>query len=267
MTTNTTRNLLKRNAPSLLGMTTFTSQGTRPGQEDFLLVVKEKSIFVMADGFGGPVPGALAARTSCESIRNYLVKEAGDLEATLPFVLRSYFSLAGNVLFNSLIFANRKIMSLNRSRNINEKGGASVIAAYMDGDLLALANVGLCTAWLFRDGKVTDLVMPRSYQKLLNPFWTGDPSTSMEGDSFGGAEIPLMALGMSDDLQPEIFEYRIQEGDWLTLQTDGIPFSVRGLIASIHARNLRVEDSLSLVNEAISSQHYTDNAAISVVLF
>src|SRR5690348_26492 len=104
---------------------TFMSKGVRAGQEDFLLVDKEKNIFVVADGFGGPVPGAEAAKAACEAVRSFLFKEAGDREATLPFVLRTYFSLAGNVLFNSLIHANKKLKDANRKKNVHEKGGAS----------------------------------------------------------------------------------------------------------------------------------------------
>src|SRR4051794_18797760 len=103
----------------------FMGVGQRPGQEDYVLADREKGIFVVADGFGGPTPGALAAKTACETIKKFLFKEAGDLDATLPFVLRNYFSLAGNVLFNSLIYANSKLYSLNRNKNVHEKGGAS----------------------------------------------------------------------------------------------------------------------------------------------
>jgi serine/threonine protein phosphatase PrpC len=141
----------------------FLNIGQRPIQEDAVLANQEKGIFVVADGFGGGSSGTLAAKTACAEIEKFLFKEAGDLEATLPFVLRSYFSLAGNVLFNALIHANRKIFELNKGKSIHEKGGASAIAAFLDGDLLAIANVGSCSASVVRDGKTQELVTPRSY--------------------------------------------------------------------------------------------------------
>src|SRR4051794_28596063 len=100
---------------------TFSNQGQRPGLENYQIADREKGIFVVADGFGGPVPGAEASKAVCEAIRSFLFKEAGDLEATLPFELRSYFSLAGNVLFNSVIHANRKLSSLNQGKGVHEK--------------------------------------------------------------------------------------------------------------------------------------------------
>ena len=75
--------------------TTLLSLGSRSAQEDFVLSDAEKGIFVLADGFGGPNPGAAASKAACESVKHFLFKEAGDRDATMPFVLRSYFSLGG----------------------------------------------------------------------------------------------------------------------------------------------------------------------------
>jgi serine/threonine protein phosphatase PrpC len=193
---------------------TFLNSGSRSIQEDFVLSNREKGIFVVADGFGGAQPGALASKTASEEVQRFLFKEAGDLDATLPFVLRSYFSLAGNVLFNALIHANRKVMALNKGKNVHEKGGTSVIAGFLDGDLLAIANVGVCSASVIREGRAQELVTPRSYGRLVDPF-----SKKEEGPQI---DAPLMALGVSEDLEPEIFEYRVRPGDWLVLHTDGL---------------------------------------------
>src|SRR3954465_8571806 len=129
---------------SIRSVTVFQSTGTRPFQEDQVIAQRERGIFIVAAGFGGPVAGLAAAKTACEEVRNFLFKEAGDRDATLPFVLRRKFSLAGNVLFNALIHPNRKIANPNRKKNVNERGGASVVAGFLDGNLLALANVGAC---------------------------------------------------------------------------------------------------------------------------
>jgi protein phosphatase len=236
----------------------FSSQGARPTQEDFVLSEREKGIFVVADGFGGATPGLAAARTACESVRQYLIKEARDQDATMPFVLRSYFSLAGNVLFNAMIFANRKVMRLNREKAVYEKGGASVLAGFLDGDLLALANVGACGAYLFRDGKEIELVIPKSYSRLCNPL---SRTTQEDHDS------PLMALGMGDDLEPEICEYRLKPGDWLLLQTDGLGSTLRQEIASIQQRQFKGEKGSKMALKALNGFQYSDNASISLVFF
>jgi serine/threonine protein phosphatase PrpC len=241
---------------------TFLHAGQRPGQEDHAMVLEDKRIFIVADGFGGPVPGAAASKTACESVQSFLYKEAGDLDATLPFELRSYFSLAGNVLFNALIHANRKVKKLNKDKDVHEKGGASVLAGYMDGSLLAIASVGACSAWLIRGGEARELVMPRTFARLRDPF---------HPDELADFQVPLMAVGISDDLEPEIFEYHMQPGDWLLLQTDGLTTSAREAVTTLQALGIASHrDPKELVAEAIEMLkrgEYQDNAAASLIVF
>lgn len=239
------------------GVSTFLSKGQRPAQEDYVLADRIKGIFVVADGFGGAVPGAEAAKNACESIRSFLFKQAGDLEATLPFVLRNYFSLAGNVLFNSMIYANHKLNAANRSKNVHEKGGASVLAAFIDGDLLALANVGTCTAWLMRDGKMVELVVPRGLGRLCDPFALECPETH---------RVPLMALGMTEDLEPEIFEYKIRKKDWILINSDGVSTDTRQGILQLQQKQLNAEQAIKEVNQLLNSGKYDDNASVSLAI-
>jgi hypothetical protein len=200
-------------------------QGPRPSQEDEFRFNTDKNIFSVADGFGGALPGASASSRSCELIENFLMRSTQDVDATLPFVLRSYISLAGNVLFNALIYANQKILEDNRKSNMNQRGGASVLAGFMDGDLLSLANVGSCEAWLLREQKVASLVSPRVYGRLVDP--TG-VDIARSRDCASG--VPLGALGIYEDLEPEIIECRIRRGDWLVLQTSGMSIGKSALL-------------------------------------
>lgn len=243
---------------AIQGLSTFSSTGSRPVQEDFTLAAREKGIFCVADGFGGAGAGAAAARAACESVRNFLEKEAGDRDATLPFVLRSYFSLVGNVLFNALIHANRKLLKLNHGKNVHEKGGASMVAGYLDGDLLALASVGDCSAWLIREGRSIELVTPRSYSRLMDPF-TADPHPAWA--------FPLMAMGLSEDLEPEIVECRIKPGDWLLLHTDGLRWELREAIIRIHAEGREPYRALQEVEQVLKTSTSSDNLSNLLTIF
>ncbi len=227
--------------------TIFSTQGEAQSQEDFVLGKKDRGLFVVADGFGGSGVGSQVSQTACEAVLGFLEKEAGDVEATLPFVLRSYFSLAGNVLFNALIHANRKVSLLNRGKSLNEKGGASVLAAFLDEDLFAIGSVGGCTAWLIRNGQSTELVAPRTYARLCDPFDT-DPDPQMAA--------PLMAMGMSDDLEPEIIEFRVKPGDQVLLHSDGLRAVVRAQLLQAVS-----------VEEVLRRENFEDNASLALIRF
>ena len=247
----------RRNIP-VRAISTFVSKGRRPAQEDFLLVDRDKGMFIIADGFGGPGPGYQAARTACESVQHFLFREAGDLEATLPFILKNYFSLAGNVVFNSIIYANKKVNALNQGKNVHEKGGASVLAGFIDGDLLALASVGVCRCWLFRDGRSSELVVPRSFARLRDPF---NPDGAIEH------QVPLIAVGLYENLEPEIIEYRIQPGDWLVLHTDGILSQVIEQIGVICNKNENLDAAVQELERYLKLIQFEDNASISLMIF
>lgn len=203
-------------APMVVQKALFEDRPAPDGHsENHHVSLPARGIFVVADGVGGPVAGKSAARSACEGVVEFLVREAGDRDATLPFVLRSYFSLAGNVLFNSIIHANRKVLDANGTRGVHERGAASVVAGYLDRDILALASVGSVSAWLRRGGEYSELLTPRSWARLV------DPSRTHSGGIAGA--LPLMALGVGQDLEPEIVEIRVLPGDELWVGTEGPP--------------------------------------------
>lgn len=240
----------------LQGVSTFMGRGSRVSQEDHVLGDRDKRVFVVADGFGGPGPGAKAAEVACESVRGFLYRQAGDLDATLPFVLKSYYSLAGNVLFNALIHANRKLNQLNQGKGVHERGGASTVAGFIDGDLLALANVGSCSAWLLRGKQAAELVIPKDFGRLCDPF----SEVRTEG------MVPLMALGMTEDLEPEICEYRLEKDDWLILNTDGIQKNVIQQLLKIKSNIKDNDTALKDSTKLLNSLNYVDNASICLAI-
>ena len=187
----------------------FQFQGETPLQEDYFEVNPERGIFILADGFGGSA-GKLASEIVVKSVRQFLEQEAGDLDATLPFELRPYYSLAGNVLFNAVAFANQKLLKAFKGKPWQESGGASLIAGFMEGRLLAVANVGACSVFLSRSGKSKELVAPKTLARQVNPFEEGNDS---------GHGIPLMSFGSAKQLEPEITEVEMKVGDQLCFQT------------------------------------------------
>jgi PPM family protein phosphatase len=235
----------------------FASAGQRPVQEDHAVAEPGRGIFAVADGFGGPAAGAAASRAACEAVKSFLVKEAGDAEATLPFVLRPYFSLAGNVLFNAVLHANRRVRALNRDKGVHERGGASLVAALVDGEMLTVANAGCCTAWLLRGGSARELVLPRSYGRVVDPFAGGGAA----------ADAPLVSLGVHEELEAEIFEYRMRPGDWLVLASDGLTEEAREGILAVKRRELSLAQAQEQVLTWLGGCRFNDNATVSLIIF
>lgn len=195
-----------------LSMTLGPSGGS--SRESEVLIHAERGIFGVADGFGGGgESGSKAAKTSLSAVSEFLVREAGDRDATLPFVLKRTFSFAGNILFNSLVHANRKLIQVNRSAPVSQKAGASLVVGYFDGPLMVIGGVGSTEAWLLRDGVRTPLILPRTLSRMLSP---GVHHT----DPFN--QIPLVGIGLFEDLEPDVHEYRIRKGDRILFSSSGL---------------------------------------------
>lgn len=226
----------------------FQLQGQHPVQEDYFEVNPERGIFILADGFGGGV-GRYIAEIAVKSVRRFLEQEAGDLDATLPFELRPYYSLAGNVLFNAIVFANQKVMAANQGKNWMNAGGASLIAGYLEGRLLSIANVGTCNLFLSREGRQKEILVPRSLAKQVNPFAEGNTE---------GASVPLMSLGTSKQLEPEIVEIEIREGDQLLFQTAGVSQELRTQLFKLSSN----QDLSQIIDAEESNQTTSINSSV-----
>jgi serine/threonine protein phosphatase PrpC len=229
----------------------FQIQGSSPVQEDFFEVNPDRGIFILVDGFGGS-SGKKAAEIVAKSVRKFLEQEAGDLDATLPFELRSYFSLAGNVLFNAISYANQKLIQENQSLPLMERGGASLIAGYMEGKLLALANVGACRLNLKRGDLIKEIVSPRSLERQSNPFQEESPFS-----------IPLMSFGTAKQLEPEITEIELQAGDQLCFGTSGFRLAMRDKLFQLKSRN----EFSHCIDEMTADSKNVSNASALFVCF
>jgi serine/threonine protein phosphatase PrpC len=101
----------------------------------------------------------------------------------------------------------------NKGKSINARGGASAIFAFFEKNHMTLASVGSCSAFLIRRSRAQQLVRPRSFNHMKGVF---------QGSWNPKWAFPLMALGQSKDMEPEILEFKVEKGDVLLLATDGV---------------------------------------------
>lgn len=164
----------------------------------------ERGIGIVADGFGGGRDSV--AKMTVTEMMAFLKRGSGDQEVTLPFEYRTYCSLAGNVLCNSFVVANRKLRSIYGATPPQGKGGASAGAIFLDGDRLVLARVGAVSAWVEIDGIWTRLLAPDTWGEIDHPA-AADPSP----------QVPLSALGLQKFVEPLVVEWRVRPGAKIAL--------------------------------------------------
>lgn len=234
---------------------------TRPLNEDAFIAVPERKLFGIADGFGGIGIGDVAAKKCLEDVKFFVENGLGDSEVTLPFVYRRYYTNSSNLIFNAFLYANQRLFEENKKKNINTRGGSSTIFAFFEGNHMTLANVGLCGAYLVRRGRVQSLIKPRSYNSVRGVF---------QGSWNPKWAFPLMAMGQTSDIEPEIIEFNIERGDVIILASDGIyprlsdeDFSeCYSMLKKKDALDLAIKEQNQRLIELAKQKGNTDNQAI-----
>lgn len=171
----------------------------------------ENDVYLVLDGFGGSGIGDRAVEKIKHEIKTYYSQLSDDPNATMPLYYNPRNLLEGNAILNALMNAHQNQLKANQNLPINQRAGASVIAAVRAESLLILVGVGNCCAYHFRQGKLTKMI----FEDTLK-FLSKDQFVSR----FHSA--PANALGMYPELGHQLKEVRLAVGDRVLLLTDGV---------------------------------------------
>ena len=74
-----------------------------------------------------------------ENIKKFYTKIGGDPDSTLPFFFSRKFLIEGNALVNSMRYAHELIKQSNMEKQMNDRAGASCLAAALAENIMTLA--------------------------------------------------------------------------------------------------------------------------------
>lgn len=128
----------------------------RKHNEDSYLCNPEEKLFLVADGIGGQASGEIASKEAVKSIEEFVVRSRSE-DLTWPIPYRQDLSLEQNRLFAATTLANHRINQL-ASNNPAMKGmGTTLVGVIIEGDRLALVNVGDSRLYRIRDCQIEQL--------------------------------------------------------------------------------------------------------------
>lgn len=171
----------------------------------------DNDLYMVFDGFGGSGIGDRAVEKLKQEIRHFYSQISDDPNATMPLYYNPRNLLEGNAVLNALLNAHQNLLKANASIPINQRAGASALIAVRAESLLVLVGVGSCSAWHFRHGKLSKVVMEDTLQFLSKDQFNTRFRTS-----------PMTAIGMYPDLGFQLKEVRLAERDKLLFLTDGV---------------------------------------------
>ena len=171
------------------------------------LPLERPNLFAVADGMGGHVGGEVAARVAVAALQ-----QAFERAPTLAG-LREAFSEANAAVWHE------------SQANADLRGmGTTLTAMALVGgdeghDLLALANVGDSRAYVFSEGEMVQVTADHS---LAEERMRHGEMTEAEAAVHPQRHILTRALGVSAEVEADMWELELRSGDRFLLCSDGL---------------------------------------------
>ncbi len=216
------------------------------------------SVFVVCDGMGGHVGGAVASQTAVNSI--------------ISFFKSDYRPDPINAIKDAISFANQKIFQLSKERpELKGMGTTCVILLQRDNDIY-IGHVGDSRIYIHTDKEIFRLTKDHSYvQGLVDQGVIVEQdglSVDEQMDAHPRSNELSRAMGIRESVNPEVCPTPIhaKNGDKFILCTDGLTGLVNDLnicatLNNNHDSSKVVKDLIKMANNAGGK----DNITVSLV--
>ncbi len=191
----------------------------RNNNEDNFRLVPELNLFVLSDGMGGEAHGEIASAMAVETVAAHCREAANNFSAPSFGEPQTDLSEKTNRLASAVHLANRKIHEAALSDPARRRMGATILAAWLDGERLSLVHVGDSRAYLLREGGLEQLTSDHS---LVAEQVRRGLLTPQQADRSELQSVLIRALGTHHDVEVDADEHLLFDGDTLLLCSDGL---------------------------------------------
>ena len=186
--------------------------------EDRIVLDKEHNIFTVADGMGGQRGGDRAAEITVQIVEKYFQTNAGQTDITWPFGYDPTISTAQNLMMAAIKLANRSVRQEAETVAEYAGMGSTIVAAYIAGNTAVIGSVGDSRLYLYRGKTLTPITRDDSF--IVRLVETG-AITPAEAASHPMRNVLTEAVGSKEDVNVQIHELQLADGDRLMLTSDG----------------------------------------------
>lgn len=162
------------------------------------------NLLVVADGMGGHKAGDFASKYTVNVLRKELENSSTDKP--------------GDILKRVVVIANNDLIRVAKSDVKLEGMGTTLVAATIIGNTLYFANVGDSRLYLIND-KIRQLSKDHS---LVEEMVRLGGIKAEEAKNHPDKNIITRAIGVKNDVEADIYEYRLKKGDVILMCTDGL---------------------------------------------
>ena len=218
----------------------------RTNNEDAWLAETSLRVAAVADGMGGAACGEIAAALTLQALRDALLSAESDLK-------------------DAARRANALVRQQALQRNLCSGMGSTLVAAYWTGAHVDIINVGDSRAYLYREGRLTQLTYDQTVGNELRHAmgWSEE-----EFEKFPQRHVLTAAIGAASDVVVRSTQIDLDPGDILLLCSDGLynPIGDAG-IAQVLSRALSPDDTIHALIDAANSAGGPDNITVVLLQF
>ena len=188
----------------------------RTGNEDAVFGEPELGFAILADGMGGYAAGEVASRLAVDEVRS-------ELGSSLPLLLHKTGADLDRCMYEDMRFAasraNDSIIKLADRENDYEGMGSTLVIAVMLAEQIYIGHLGDSRAYRYGNGQVEQLTRDHCWldEQIAAGILTADTLTNPRYKN-----IVTRALGIEDEIDLEVHEYKVERGDIFLICSDGL---------------------------------------------
>ncbi len=249
---------------------TFVSAGAtdvgraREANEDAFAVHPERDLWILADGMGGHVAGAVASKICVDAIADFMTRWCREADFEWPFEIMESRSFDENALLNSVRVANVRIY--NRAQvdeDCDGMGTTCVVMCYSARVGMVIAHVGDSRTYRLRGEEMVQLTEDHSLVNHLRRFFH---LSEAEAKAKAGSNVIVRAVGLEDDVEADLTLDQPQPGDVYMCCSDGLSDLVDDwIIRSILTGNEDPNEAAEALIRSANQAGGTDNITVIVV--
>jgi PPM family protein phosphatase len=237
----------------------------RTNNEDQILLAPDLGLFVVADGMGGHRHGRMAADLACTAIRHYLESSRAPSDVTWPFGYNWKLGLDENRLVTGILLANQYVCKRSEDDPAFAGMGSTVVAALIEENKAAIANVGDSRAYLFRGGALSKLTIDDTWLNTVLQQSTLNQEALLKHPM---RNVLTQAAGTHRNLDVHTCEVELQHEDKLLLCSDGLYNVVsEEAIAKTLSLGLSIDQQLDQLKKAAFDAGASDNLSCVLIEF
>jgi serine/threonine protein phosphatase PrpC len=210
----------------------------RSNNEDSYL--SRQPVAAVADGMGGHRAGEVASAIAIEELSALGERGPWENEAA-----------ATDDLKQAILRANQRIHEMAASDRQLNGMGTTLVALLEDGDLVHLANVGDSRAYLLRQGELSQVTVDHS---LVQELVDEGRLSREDAERHPQRSVITRALGIDQEVEFDLFTYKLQVGDRLLLCSDGLsdvvePTQIRNVLLRVRDPQRAAARLIEVANE------------------